>query len=467
MENIEATQKQIDPNKYLVWNTNNDFLLELDTNRNLLNKKLAILEDQVAEITPSIVTGRSIKRISSYIRQSLHQVDIQSNFEKILSEDIERNCIAAETYASFVFDKKLARFTRNGKHFSVATFLRNFYGLIPRESPYNLLLRESRNHKHDIIHKYFERIRSMEAKSRFVYLKDTLPKLEELVLPKVKKIMVDFALDMNMPKERLNDFELYFDQIGGGYAFYDGSNNLASLDPSKILVYKNKNGEQKIFEGIIISEATHENIHNLHSAFSDISFPRIIGLHGGSDSYNSLHVSLSEGIARRTERLSIPFYFEKHKKELGLSDKDLEIMDLHSQYHLIRRHYQTLYTIFTVMQNTESLPSFDRYKKLAEITGIPYFNRDHYLVDDVPLSGWMYFIGSILGSQYIKKCLQETNDKYGWESVDDNMGLILRGFMTGHWQVPTHYKFFNQEYLPKLESMGILVPKNLEQKAVS
>ena len=461
----ETTLNSGDINKSLVWNTDKELLLDLDEKRYQLNRRLAMLEDQLEEKTPSPVTGRSIKRRSGDIISLLTQVTPDTNFESILIEDIVRNCIAASTYASFIFDKRPTKFTRSGKHFSVATFLRNFYGLVPRESPYNILLRVARNHEHKDIHRYYELTYSMQSESKDVYLKGELASLEERVLPRIKQVMLDFAKEMKVPEEKLKGFEVYLDQIGTGYAYFDSIHNIASLDPSKILLYKDKDGKEKIFEGISMVEAAHEKVHGLHSIFSESSFPRIIGLHGESDSYNSLNMGLSEGIARRTERYSIPFFFRKHKEELGLVNKDLEIMARHSQFHLIRRHYQTLFTVLTVMQNTESLNGFDRYKKLAEITGIPYFNRDHYLMDDLPIAGSTYFISSILGSQYIKKCMQETNEKYGREVVDNNMGIILRGFMTGNWQFQPHYRFFNEEYLPRLESIGIL-PKPISKPII-
>lgn len=457
MENIEPLMRQeSEIDKYLIWKTDNELLLHLDARRDELNKRIAMLEDQIEEKSPSQTTGRSIKQRAGDIRSLARQVKPATNFEEILLKDILMNSNAAFTFASFVFDKKPTRFTRSGQHFSVATYLRNYFGLIPRESPYNILLRTARNQDHHTIHRHYELTHSMRRRSRDVYLKGTLQDLEEKILPKVKKVMLDFAREMHMPQEGIKNFEVYFDQTRGGFSYYDGANKLASLDPTEIILYNDNNGQEKIFEGKIMLEGTHEKVHDLHRVFSEISFAGINGLIGSEESYNNMLMGLSEGIARRTERFSLMFFFKKHQEEFGLTNNDLEIMKYDSKFNIIRRANQTVYTILKIIQSTESLHNFDSYKKLSEITGIPLFARDPYIMDDLPLTGHMYYVSSLLGLQYVKKCIQETNEKYGKDQVDDNLGLILRGFMTGHWQFQAHYRFFNEEYLPRLEGLGCL-----------
>lgn len=464
ISNVKLSEDEI--NNSLVWNTNNELLLHADEKRNKMNRAVAILEEEIEEKNPSYVTGANIKRRASELRSLCLQIESQNNFENIVKEDIVRNADAASTMASFMFDITPSKFTRSGKHFSVGTYLLNLYGLSPKESPYNIILRMARNHDHNLTHKYFELTHTMRRRSRDVYLKGMLPALEERILPKVKKVLLDVADEFHFPRKDMS-IDVFFDQICAGYSYFDGENKLASLDPNEILIYRDDNHKEHLFEGNIMLEGVHERIHSLHSGLSELSLPQFKGLITKEESYNSLHIPLSEGIARRSERLSLLFFFEKNKESLGLTEKDLEIMDYSSKYDLSRRSYQTLFSILKVMDATESQYSFDPYKKLAQITRIPGLLRDPYMMDDIPLSLNLYSVSSLIGSQYIKRCLQEVNEIYGREQVDENLGLISRGFMTGHWQIPIHYKFLKQEYIPRLEKMGILIPKDLDQRAVS
>ena len=440
----------------LVWTIKSPSLEKLDNLRFELNYDLGRLEHLLDNKIPNKVTCEYIKQTVKEIKRRARRVTISSNFEDILREDIMRNAAAAQSIIDFIsdFDESLnntiyARKNKSRKigHFKVLSYLKEFYGhKIPIQTPYATLVRLTQHLDHRAIDTYSRKVYKILALSQEIYIEGLFSKAKNEILPLTKDVISIFGEFLGLSKEDLN-VKVELDITNRKYSYFHSGTFYASIDPNEIYFYR-EDGEDKEFLGHFLLEAIHEGTHAVHEIISGRTFPNSRALSPMEFAYNEIHMPLTEGIARMNERFWIPFIVEKNKRRFRVNDKDIEAMSFISKFDLARRIPQTLYTVLKVRENNES-PSPNSLKELSRIMGLPIFRRDQYFLDDESLHESMYNIGTLLGTDYVKRTMKGLNVEFGYIKVNRNMPIILRGFLSGMWQLPTHYRFLKEEYLPR------------------
>jgi hypothetical protein len=455
-----------DINQSLIWSVDNERLVYLDSLRADLMARLAMFEDEIADKTPSKVTGNKIQRKARRIREVAQEISTGTKLEEIILKDILRTTCAAEAIRDLAFSETTFKTRGNGSNLSFPTYLLHHFGRVPKASPFTILRNAIANQDHKGIDRYFELNHRSMNRSRVVSIKGILEQLEERVLPRAREISYKFGELMHIPQDAIGGMpplRIHLDSTTSSFSLYDGVHNDMILDTRLIRVTRERGGEEKIWDGSILVTAAHERAHNLNGIASELSLPQFPGLNPAEERYNSLYMGLSEGIARASEGFCILQLFKHFKETLGFTDEDLEAIEMDTRYSIAKKINQIGYTLKFVTLPPEIRDSFTAASKLAKDTGINLWSRDSNILDDFSFSSQLYEISTVLGLHHVKVCMQDANERYGREAIESNLGLVARGFLTGAWQFETHYQFLFDVYLPKLESLGIL-PKRTEKK---
>lgn len=441
---IETAAYQENPVPEMIWEVKNKALSDLDRYRSELNFAVSILEDQLSEKTasPSEITGKEIRDYAGFIKEKTESLTLTESFDIVLARDIIRNCEGAVSFSDFFFNPKNFASRNDGKNFSVATYLTQFYGIILGQTPYAILERIAGNQrvKRDI-HQYFKKAHHIKKSSKDMSLDGMLEKAQVEVLPVLERFCMDQGLYFLVPPEEIRQIEITLDKTNSEINYYDADNRVSVLDPNEIHYYE-KDGEKKLFNGSILQNGMHEGGHAFDHVISRTSFPEVPGLWPSESRYNNLHLGLFEGIARMLERILVPQMVKKNPERYKVSSEETELMMYDSKYHLVKRTYKTIYSVLKARGNMESQPGFNVLKELERITGVMW-RRDPNLLPELSLTiECPYQIGTLIGADYVKRKLKKLNQKYGRETIDKHMPLVLRGFF-GYWQLSCHSDFYD------------------------
>lgn len=448
----DALAYQENPIPELVWEAKNRALLDLDKHRDSLNFSVSMLEHQLLDKTPapSELTGKEVKDYAGFIKDQVATLTLTEEFDKVLARDIIRNCEGAISFSNFVFNPKNFASRNEGRHFSVATYLTQFYGTIFGKTPYAVIekIAGDKQVRRDI-HQYYKKAHHIKQSSKDMSLEGMIEKAQQDVLPILKMVNIDEGLFLMIPQEAIDQIEITFDRTSSEINYYDADNRVSVLDPNAIHYYE-KESQKVLFIGSILQNGIHESGHAYHHVISHISFPQVSGLWPSESRYNSFHMGLPEGISRMLERILVTHMVKEDADKYKVSLPEIELMMYDSKYHLVKRVYKTLYAILKERENTESQPGFNALKELERITGIVW-RRDPNLLPDLSMTtDCPYQIGTLIGTDYVKRKLKKLNQKYGRETVDRNMPIILRGFLSGYWQLSSHNDFIDL-YLERAE----------------
>ncbi len=428
-----------------IWKLKNKALIKLDKERSRLNYHISRLEELTRDGNPSEVTGEGIRRSSILIKKQAKRIQSMSKFEDIVKEDITRNAEAAIAICDYHFGSNSKK---QETKFSIAEFLKSFYGeKLPFETPLALISRLARGVDHVFLDEYSRRTHDMKTLSKNIYLKETFLKAEQDILPISNDIRETIAEFLFIPKEEF-PILFYLDPTNSKESEFHSDYKISSIDPNKIYFFK-KNGEERLFLGSYYIEVSHETGHGAHHKISEKSLENLEGLIPLENTYNYVHTGKAEGNARLIEDFSNVVIFDKNRKQFKLSRNDIETMKSISEYDIVRKIWPTYFDVLSIMAKTD--PRINPHKKFADMTGIRSFELDTTLLEQRSFFITLYDFSTIAGVYQNRRIIKKLNEKYGRKTVDKNINLILNGMLIGYWMLPTGYRFFMEEYLPRAE----------------
>jgi hypothetical protein len=161
-----------------------------------------------------------------------------------------------------------------------------------------------------------------------------------------------------------------------------------------------------------------------------------------------IHGSSDEGIALLTENFCLE-WMQQHRKELGLTRRDLERVALSTACYVPEKMQAAVYSLLQLEETQEehsrkpgSLQKTAE-RQMSKLTGVKFFGVDRFTVDDrdsyTTLAELPYFIGQRRTSRLVRAMKQE--------GVPRN--VMAQALMTGFWCDPeAQERFILDLYLP-------------------
>ncbi|MEK6757814.1 MAG: hypothetical protein AABX88_01670 [Nanoarchaeota archaeon] len=435
------------------WEISDKRIVKLDNLRSKLNLNLAMLQTQSFGDPNSAISLETIKSSNAVLNKLNRDVSQLINkrfnlFDRLLLKDIKENSRISCAYMEYFYDLKSEM--KIGKFISEVFKNTSYTNLLQSVTP--------KNFPHKDLHDYYKELHHFASKMFDVSVISN--SLNSLTFNKLKN---EFQDKLNEERGFVDDFydwlgidlrssnhKFEFAPAGWQFSMWDGSNLLASIDPERLVYYKDDSGNYKFFDGFIKLVGTHELGHGVEDALTKRTMPK--GLSPSSEEFFTIiHSPASEGVCVLIEDLTIRF-MKENKQKLNFSDKDIKICELFMKTYIPKKMPQVIHDLLE-RKETEGIYSKEipeNFKKsshpeLVNLTGVKSYLNDFYSLDDRPLNETLLQICYFSGEKRIQKLF----NKMKKNGIEDK--VAIHSLLNGFWCSPeAQEKFIFDLYLPKI-----------------
>jgi uncharacterized protein YnzC (UPF0291/DUF896 family) len=432
-----------DLDKELRWEIRSKELGRINNARVKLAGLVDIYESQIVSLVASRTTYGAIQDLMQEIAQRIEKVRPTNNFDRIVKSDIERTACALKTYYAFLEPEKEQPKSRRT---SIQELLAALYGTKETSAVYQSLVGRLGNFRHDLQHQHDRILDGVETFTLERNTEKNVARAEEC-LQTIKPHLEDYLKSIGLYDKSFT-YDLSIAPITYDFqGFWRSGTKELGISESDIYFYKDKIST-KIFKGMLYLTIIHELLgHGVAQNISEKAMPK--GMNYGPEGFMILtHSMVSEGTAVMTEKLCMN-WFNKKKKELGLTNKELKLMGMVPDVYLQKRVAQICHSIFHIEEDLK--PNFKAHKQLAKITGIQRYRIDEYLFEDESLTEILDFVNYPMGYKHVESIIGEIRKKHGVIFERKNRGLIVRGLLTAAMTPDAQREFFFTEYMPRVE----------------
>ncbi len=399
------------------WEIEDIRLRRLDWARIKLNGTYATLDHQLFDgpIYLSRATVEEVDRQVGRLETCLRTIDASklSSFDYAVLIDIEDNVKRLGASMNY--------FYHNEVNWKVSNFLYKVYGERIFGRLINMLRQESQSKRlHEYsLREHVRRIRQFDTD--FEFIRERLQhRIEDY-----KKLFAAFCIDTGILSKPL-EYKALLSPPSQNYNFWDDYHKIAAIDPNAL-------DENKITPFAFLAFVHECGGHALNSHFSK-NMPR--GLRLSLEGYLP-HIQgvLSEGTALQAENASIE-WIKKNKFKFDSFAGDLETLAESTDIYVGIKLWQVVYDLLVLheMENEDNkYYHLNAKKKFAEITGVPRFYRDYFIIDDRSVRDTLHDLQYIIGRTQTNRIIKKMKKKINFKSKRNRIAgfaMLQHGFWT-------------------------------------